>query len=123
MDVFILRMEGQGDVDMRVVDRETWEWIFGPSGRPGTAGTWVDPFVPAAQLKRRQEWQAENSEFADGPLRITSGSWTNDRALACYGLPAYDDVSGYGDDTEAEIRQRAVRLGDTVVDVWEGCIY
>jgi hypothetical protein len=109
VDVFLVVLTGQGDIEVKVIDKDTWDWLNGPSGRPDGKSSWLDPFVPATQLALQPE---------KGYWNLTSGSWENDRALLLNSTGAYKT---YWSRREALAAIR--RMGDTVVDEYEGFIY
>lgn len=113
-----------GDLEVKVIDEETWAWIFGPSGKPHPEDvSWEDPFVP----KRQQDLIAKSDEALSGDddtdglagvVWVTSGSYENDRAIFAH--PA----EGYGICFSIEEMQRAVAAkGDTILEEWHGMIY
>lgn len=118
MKAYIIMLQGQGDVDVRVVDAETFAWVTSrdmgkPVGAEGNA--WVDQLVPPSQLQKRLR-----DDDAPGELQITSGSWYNDRMLAAYNADGYDR-DGYGSLRDA---MRAIqKRGDEFEDSVEGMIY
>lgn len=129
MNVYLLVLTGQGDTEIKVVDKETWGWIFGPSGRPETGKSgWDDPFVPAYQREkiladRRENEGPSDEDDEEGDrdvIRITSGSWQNDRALLAYSSERYKAETYYS----IESAMRAItNLGDAIVEEFDGYIY
>lgn len=103
--LYLLVMSGQGDTYVKLVDKETWEWIG-------------DPFKPCpdAVLKGYQE----RNETDDKP-NITTGSAVNDAALQV--APAMVD----GEETMfygvKECMDFCKEHDIDIVDEWEGYIY
>lgn len=125
--LYLLVLSGLGEFEAKVVDAETWNWIFGPSGQPHSTDTsWEDPFVPARQRKLIEEdcrfvlgdTLDEPDEGLSGCIRITSGSYENDRALFAVpaeGHEAYSSIE--------EMREAVAAAGDTILEEWHGVIY
>ena len=111
--VYLIVLAGQGDTDVRVVDKETFEWVTSknpgqPGAHPPINNQWIDTLVPDSQLAKR------NGE----PVRLTTGSWWNDRMLAAECFAPYD---GYASLRDA---LKAVKAnGDEIEDTVEGMIY
>ena len=112
-EVYMIYLSGQGDVDIKLVDKETFDWLSAPSGQPKPfESSWEDPNVPAAVKERI---------FKDLPddereIRITFGSWHNDRAI--FAQSVYGDF----DDLTSAI-QFIQERGYKLVDTFEGGIY
>lgn len=136
MNIYILALEGGGDLITKVVNEEAWNWIFGPSGRPPGESSWTDPFVPASQMTLIEKNHAEidvqlkQYDFNVAPplprpiqVQITSGSWENDRALWAKTIPEYAEVDPYDEDAEEKIQAIATKRGDAIIETWEGYIY
>lgn len=107
MNIYLIVLEGQGDVTITPVDQETWDWLFKVPPDFKNKSSMKDPDVPASQ-------QAKGNNH----VSITRGSWENDRALAA--LPA----DGYT--TYYTVRSAMTALknnNDTLVDEYQGCIY
>ena len=117
MKVYVLILQGGGDTEIKAVDQETWDWIHGPSGQPKDNRTgWEDPFVPKSQevLQRKDE---------NWPVNLTSGSYTNDRALYAYSIPAYESVIDNSHKAITKLNAFALKRGDEIAETWEGYIY
>ncbi len=115
MNVYLLVLTGQGDTEIRVVDQETWDWIFGPSGQPEGESGWEDPHVPAYQRRKSREEEGEENDFY-----LTSGSWQNDRALHAYSSERYDAETFDG---IKDVLKVIKKKGDTIAEEFHGCIY
>src|SRR5271157_834314 len=99
--VYVLTLTGQGDTYIKLIDKETWNWI----------SSYCDVTCPPAILARMRE------EDPDAEPHITRGSWENDRALqapAVYGNTFY---------SMKEAMQYITKHKMNVIDSWEGCIY
>lgn len=117
-NVYLLLLEGQGDLVVTVVDKETFDWVTSDDlgRRPEDAGRthWDDQLVPASQIAKMKADEGE----AYQPVWITIGSWDNDRALAAKPADGYKQYSRVTDAMKA-IKKR----GDKLVDEFAGCIY
>ena len=125
MNVYLVLLEGGGDLDVKVVDEETFAWITSPTMPEGltSSSSIEDPEVPPSQINKRAAQDKLDADDASwgikpAPVRITRGSWDNDRALQALSADGYDMYS--------EVREAfaAVKLkGDEIVDEYHGCIY
>lgn len=116
MDVYLIVLMGQGDVDVRVVDKESFDWVNSINmGRPAGSreSSWVDSCVPESQ---RALWRAAGEESDE--LIITIGSWQNDRALAAQSMSGFDHYN-----TLAAALKAIYNAQARVVDTYEGMIY
>lgn len=114
---YLIILTGQGDTDIRLANAEAKEWI--ESAPPaGHDGAWEEE-IPAAVC----EGQEIDSPDTDGEgnvtydprkPQITIGSYDNDRALACPGIP-FDSV-------RAAMRY-ATEHDIEIVGEYHGCIY
>lgn len=115
-DVYLIVLEGQGDLNIKVVDQITWDWIV--SDDLGTSesedcGSWVDTTIPECQ---RQLIQAAGDD--PNNIEITIGSYNNDRAIFAQSTNGYTTYSSVKSLFDAVITR-----GDTVIDEYQGCIY
>jgi hypothetical protein len=94
--VYVVHLQGQGDVDVRVVDQETWDWINGPVPS-GAQRTWHEPIPGKTNL-----------------AYCSASSFQNDRAIQCKGR-SFDSLRK----ALAFIERLELSLGDT----FEGYIY
>jgi hypothetical protein len=112
--LYLLNLSGPGDTELKLVDKETWDWIFSPWPFIGTktrSGT--DPYTPEG-VKARME----NSD----DVHITRGSWENDRALQApaavfngqeiHWFGSIKGLNKFMKDNDIEIE-----------DEYEGCLY
>jgi hypothetical protein len=112
-DVYVLHLSGQGDTYIKLVDQETWDWIFNPWNPPDpAASSYDDSTVPPAVLKRMKDM---GDEFV--LPNITRGSYENDRALQVAGVfgETFFDLA----DAMHYIKKHDLN----VLASWEGCIY
>jgi hypothetical protein len=102
----MLTLAGQGDIEVKLVDKETWDWINKPN----------DPCPPAVLERIREE-----QDDPECVPNITIGSPDNDAALwspavKIDGIEAsFDSVS----DAIRFIRKHDIEIEDD----YEGCIY
>ena len=87
-----------GDEEEKLIDQEAWDWITSPD--PGNRNGpnddeygWVDALVPQVVKDNWISWYDE--EYSD--IKLTSGSWENDRALHCPSDPNIPKGSEYVD--------------------------
>jgi|HubBroStandDraft_3_1064219.scaffolds.fasta_scaffold192108_2 hypothetical protein len=114
MNVYIVSLDGGGDLFVKIVNGETYNWITSDDpGRPAECGdtSWEDQLVPRSQIEKLK--QGNNY-----PLYITSGSWENDRAIHAR------SADGYGDyDTIRDALRAINNKGDELIDEYHGCFY
>lgn len=116
MQLYLLVMEGQGDTHTKLVTQNVWDWIqrTDTPGRENDDTGWEDTATPESVLKALRK--ERSSAF------VTSGSFTNDRALlACGDEVPFDEYGGPEDVVSA--RKWAKKNGHVIVDEWEGYIY
>jgi hypothetical protein len=108
--LYLVVLEGGGDITVALVAESVWQWIDMPfeSQESGYYET-----VPAAVLAEAEKHD-RLSWFKDGKLRISVGSFDNDRAISAPGLQ-FDDVES----AEAYAAAHKVKIAGT----YEGCIY
>ena len=126
--MYIVLLEGGGDIYIKVVDKETFDWICSDDpGQPADYDddtSWVDQLVPASQFaKMKAEWDRDadkpwRTPGAEFELRLSRGSWDNDRAI--WAKPA-DGYSEY--DTIKEAVKAIANNGDVFEDEYQGCYY
>jgi len=125
MNVYLVLLEGGGDLEAKIVDEETFAWITSPTMPEGLnqASSIEDPEVPPSQINKRAAHDALDADDASWgiktePVRITRGSWDNDRALQAFSADGYETY------LEARDAFAAVKAkGDEIVDEYHGCIY
>ncbi len=119
MNVYLIVLEGGGDVDIKVVDQETYDWITSDDlGQPPGSEEetmWEDQSVPASQLAKMKSKEGEHYQ----PPMITSGSWDNDRAIHCCAADGYDTEYDSIKEALKDIRKK----GDEMEDEYHGGIY
>jgi len=138
MKVYLVVLSGGGDTYRKVVDEETFNWICSDDpGKPADGKgcdeySWPDQLVPPSQAAKmkaaHEEYQKQYGdpindpdEEDDGewPLRLSSGSWENDRAIAAREAEGYlDDYFSY-----KEVMQAIKAHGDELEDEYEGYMY
>lgn len=125
--VYLIRLEGGGDVEERWIDEEAWNWITSDDKgqRPEDIGEsmWTDQNVPESILQALED---EHKKYgypgARNPreVQITSGSWDNDRALTCPSNVSLDlSKLDYGALRDSLAEQGFEYTGE----VYEGAIY
>jgi hypothetical protein len=105
-------MTGQGDTYIKIVDKETWDWIFSPWAPPTlNCSNYNDNTCPNAVLVRMRKDDPDADAF------ITRGTWENDRALLVQ--PVYGDLFF----SVSDAMNYAMKHKFNIVESWEGCIY
>lgn len=126
--MYLLSMSGMGDVDLRLVDKETWDWIHLPHPNfPDGKYSMDDPVVPDVVKQNlfkacfsKDRFDDEPARWEDVTINVTTGSCENDRMLQAY---------GYVGDTQCqffsikELNKFVKENGIEIVDEIEGCIY
>lgn len=105
MNLYMLVTAGQGDIDIKLVDKETWDWVMKPDN------TKIPSNVLAAYRERAEE----------GPEAFPSGQGTNDAALQVASAKV-----GHIRAEFSQIKTAAafIRKHDiTIVNEWHGYIY
>lgn len=113
MKLYMLTLAGQGDVHIKFIEKETWDWMWAVESN-------IDAPMPEDVLKA---YQTQIGVDNDGELpNITRGSAVNDAALQC-------PVAVYGVKDEATFFDMKDALdfitahNVEVIDTFEGCIY
>jgi hypothetical protein len=108
--LYLVVLEGGGDISVALVAESVWDWIDLPfeSAQSGYYESIPPAVLAEAEKHGRLDW------FKDGQLRISVGSFDNDRAMAAPGLE-FDDV----EDAEAYAARHKV----TIAGTYEGYIY
>jgi hypothetical protein len=117
MDVYLIVLEGQGDVSVALVDYETWEWINSPKPESAKGERAWDEFKMAPEYV-----QNTLMKYGDDKLIITIGSFQNDRALAASTDGAVWFQYGEYDDIQAAKEWASVN-GYDIEDEFHGYIY
>tara|TARA_Y100000310_G_scaffold332047_1_gene406838 strand:- start:10867 stop:11238 length:372 start_codon:yes stop_codon:yes gene_type:complete len=122
INVYKIYLEGGGDIEIKFVDKEVWDWINNPdSGNRLNEGdseySWEDQTCPPNV--KADIWQF----FRDGsPIEVTSGSWENDRALLAPPLTIKDRQMYFFSETEIDFTDE--EWNDiNIVDTYYGYIY
>ena len=125
MNVYLVLLEGGGDLEAKIVDEETFAWITSPTMPEGLnrSSSIEDPEVPPSQINKRVAHDALDADDASWgiktePVRLTRGSWDNDRALQAFSADGYE-VYLEARDAFAAVKSK----GDEIVDEYHGCIY
>ena len=128
MSAYVVNLSGQGDTDIKIVDKETFEWIISEDlGRPDGKTGWDDKTCPNSVRKRMWDEmdlseQKDYGGFEGFYPYITIGSVHNDRALYA---PAMKTIEGNDlsfHDT-ASYTNYVTRNALHVEDSFEGYIY
>ena len=122
--VYLIHLEGGGDTFLKVVDKETFDWVTSDDlGQPEgtskdegiiTVHMWEDQLIPASQIAKIKEEEGDDYD----PIQITSGSYDNDRALAARPADGYDTYY-----TVREVMQAIKANNGELIDEYSGYIY
>ena len=110
--VYVITLSGQGDIYIKLVDKETWDWIFSPWAPPKKNDVaYVDTTCPPKVLARMVAEDEEAEPY------ITRGSYENDRALRVepvYGPTFFSVVEAMNYPSKNKLK---------IIDSWEGYVY
>jgi len=115
--VYLIVLRGQGDTEIKVVDKETFDWITSSDPGHGLKEmpiSWDDMNTPASQLAKMKK---QDDTFWS--VYLTCGSWENDRALACAAADGY--AESYG--TIKSAMNTITKKGDVLTNEYHGEIY
>lgn len=106
---------------MKIVDEATFDWVSSkdmgkPGSHPPMNNEWVDTLVPESQKKLMRA----DKDIKSDEVRLTSGSWWNDRMLAALSLPRYQNENLW---SIRDANKAVKKHGDEVEDTIEGMIY
>lgn len=117
---YLIVLEGQGDVEVKLVDQEVWDWIN------------RDDSVERAQARADGSYCWDEKSIApnsvvdawpeDERILITTGSSHNDRMLMTPEKACLFSEYG-GTEVEEEAQEWARKNGYEIMDTVEGCIY
>ena len=115
-EVYLIHLVGQGDVSVKLVSKETFDWI--EREWPGSFEEHYleDRTCPSRQLElMRKEWKSSGDEM-EYP-GITIGSFNNDRAI--HALPEFGSEFYTLVDALDFVRENDMRIAE----IFEGYIY
>ena len=121
---YLLVLQGQGDVEAKLVDQETWDWIHSdPERPPDNPSVWEDPNVPEALRARisKERNQGLPEACQERGISISSGSWQNDRAVQAPALSVDEKEMAFWNISEAFKTAKALSLD--ILDSYHGYIY
>lgn len=106
---YLILLAGQGDTDIKIVNKDTWDWIMGDGEVP--------PHQVEAFIKSCHENESEViTEEAAREYLNSSGSCDNDKALKC--------KADFEEFTSMKSAMQYIYKHDLeVVDEYEGYIY
>lgn len=124
--VYLIHLEGQGDIDEKFVTEEAWNWVTSndpglPADHDGSTA-WEDQLIPepVKEIIRADHVKWNCDADAEESFNITSGSWENDRALMCPPDAGVDmDALDWGALRDSLAAQGFEYTGET----YDGCIY
>ena len=105
-DVYLIVCQGQGNIDVGLVNKETWDWIN--SDYVSDESAYEETIAPSI-MKAYPDCQ-----YVEETIFITSGSYDNDRALSSP-KERFDSIT----DAMKFIKKNKCNL----VDEFHGCIY
>lgn len=114
---YLVVLSGQGDLEIKIVDKETFDWINSePVFKKGQNS--VEEKVPLSQVAARRRAYGKSSDVDMEHICVSRGSPDNDRALCCFTILEYSQV----DSVKAAIAQ-IKKKGHKLVDEYHGGIY
>ena len=95
---YLIILSGQGDTIIKVVNQETWEYIFSPAPKFVLYG--AKETLPAGVAADDDFDDDDDDEPTPTPnpnptISVTSGSYENDRALLVKGEQSFYSLSDY----------------------------
>lgn len=123
--VYLIRLQGGGDVDEKFVDEEAWNWIvsrdMGQRAEDVGKGSWEDQNVPDSVMEAlRKEYSNYGLHPGGATVALTIGSWENDRALIGPSNVSLDKSKLDWGDLRASLAEQGFEYTG---EVYEGCIY
>lgn len=127
MEMYIIHLVGQGNIVIKLVDKETFEWVISSEmGSTGDSLGWLDKTCPLNVRKSiwencDQREKERIGSFKDFYPRITYGSANNDRALCAPATNVdgerliFQNISSY---TNCIIKNKI-----NIIDEYSGYIY
>ncbi len=117
-NAYLVIMQGQGDTEVKLVDKEIWDWFHSP--RPPFADDAYFDELPIAPRRVREAILKLNPDEQE--LGVTSGSWENDRMLRCPDEACL--YHEYGDTSSIRAAERWAKKNNyRIVEREEGSIY
>lgn len=126
-------MYGQGDIDLRLVDKETWEWIHSDlPDFPKDEYDMVDPSTPdnvkkgifracyQADVERGGGFPDDPKKWEDVTVHVSTGSGDNDRMLASFCFLGDISLQFF---SVSELNKFVKEHNVEIVEETEGCIY
>jgi len=119
--VYLIELRGQGDVEQKFVNQETWDWIISDDqgrGPDAEEHSWLDQLVPQSV---KDFWKKHyDIPYEDEPIMLTSGSWGNDRALMSPSTVDVDFTKVDWHDLRNSLLKQGFKLSD---EEYDGYIY
>lgn len=124
INVYKIYLEGGGDIEIKFVDKEVWDWINNPdSGNRLNEGdseySWEDQTCPPNVKAAIWQFFGEESNFQ---IDVTSGSWENDRALLAPPITIHGRQLYFFSETEIDFTDEEWK-NINIVDTYHGYIY
>lgn len=113
MQLYLISLHGQGDTDIRLVEKDVWDWVVSPADFKGKS--FLNEVPPQSVLDKINLQNKKWGQKQQKNVQITVGSFNNDRALLA---PAYKNFYS--------VREMTLFVGEQnikIVDEFEGCIY
>ncbi len=114
MKLHLLTLVGIGDLEFKLVDQETWDYIFSPRPNFGKTHGFLETPPKNIQVAMKAAGRDEDTVY------VTSGSCENDRALSVSFLVAGEDAQFF----HMKELHAFMKKHDIEIDrEWEGGIY
>lgn len=118
----LLVLSGQGDVEHKLLDQTTWDWIRSP--RPAMRNHSAHEVPPESVrkdiFKALAGYSDSPKKWEEVKVMVSSGSCENDRMLACHPYLGETELCFYSTKEVMEfVREHNIEIVEEV----EGCIY
>lgn len=111
---YLIHLAGQGDTEIKIVNKATWDWIVGEGEAPPHQ---VESYIKSCRKYGSGYTPIPTTAEASEYLKFAnSGSCDNDKALECEA-----DFKRFASIKSA--MQYISKHGLKVVDEYEGCLY
>lgn len=122
MKAYCINLNGMGDTEIKLVSEEVFKWITSPSGRPSdNTSIWIDKTTPQEVIDYHNKDGGVHRFIETDGIEITSGSWSNDRALQASPLTINGEEAMFF--SLQSILEFCKKYDIEIIDTYEGSIY